>query len=155
MVKYHEYLDRLVEPVPINRWSKFSIRRTIPGLFMAVLLNDYNLTLGGGGKESLYSSKKARRLIEDRQIRPEDIVTYLREAYRTLGRDAGQEFEGVIQHKVNEYVDMLRNPRRDFTSENLTDQPMQSLRDVDEQLDIYLGSDSRVLWSSVTGRRYL
>ncbi|MBT9168200.1 MAG: hypothetical protein DDT19_01545 [Syntrophomonadaceae bacterium] len=151
--KYHEYLDRLVEPVPINRWSKFSIRRTIPGLFMAILLNDYNLTLGGRGKESLYFSRKVRQLIENRELSPDEIVAYLKEAYRATGHDAGQEFELVIESKVNEYIDMLRNPQKNFTSENLTDQLMQSLRDVDEQLDIYLNRDSRVLWSGATGGR--
>jgi hypothetical protein len=150
--KYHEYLDRLVEPVPVNRWSKFSIQRTIPGLFMAALLNDYNLSVGGKGKESLYFSKKARQLIESRQIRPDDLIAYLKDAYRTAGRDVGQEFEAVIESKVNEYVDMLRNPQKDFTSANLTDQPMQSLRDVDEQLEIYLGRSSWVLWSNATRR---
>lgn len=152
-LKYHEYLDRLVEPVPINRWSKFSIRRTIPGLFMAVLLNDYNLSMGGKGKESLYFSRKVRQLIESRQIRPEDLIAYLKNAYRTDGRDAGREFETVIEYKVNEYIDMLRNPRESFTSANLTDQPMQSLRDVDEQLEIYLNRESRLLWNSSTRRQ--
>lgn len=151
--KYHEYLDRLVEPVPINRWSKFSIRRTIPGLFMAILLNDYNLTLGGSGKESLYLSRKVRQLIENRELSPDEIVAYLKDAYRATEHDAGQEFESVIQSKVNEYVDMLRNPQEDFTAANLTDQPMQSLRDVDEQLDISLNRNSRVLWSGATGGR--
>ncbi len=151
-LKYHEYLDRLVEPVPINRWSKFSIRRTLPGLFMAVLLNDYNLSMGGRGKESLYFSKNVRRLIETQQIRPEDLIAYLQDAYRTGGRDTGWEFERVIQSKVNEYIDMLRNPQRDFTSDNLTDQPMQSLRDVDEQLEIYLNGKSRMLWNTSTRR---
>ena len=37
-VKFHEYLGQLIEPVAINRWSKFSVQRTLPGLFMAVLL---------------------------------------------------------------------------------------------------------------------
>jgi hypothetical protein len=151
--KYHEYLDRLVEPVPINRWSKFSIRRSIPGLFMAALLNDFNLTLGGGGRDSLYFSRKVRQLIESRQLTPEELEAYLKEAYRTTGEDVGAEFESVIREKVNEYIDVLRNPQQDFTSENLTDQPMQSLRDVDEQLDIYLDRDSRLLWSSATGGR--
>jgi len=151
--KYHEYLNRLVEPVPINRWSKFSIRRTIPGLFMAMLLNDYNPSVGGSGKESLYFSKKVRQLIENRQIRPSDLIAYLENAYRTAGRDIGQEFKTVIDSKVNEYIDMLRNPQKDFTSANLTDQPMQSLRDVDEQLEIYLNRDSRVLWSNMIGRQ--
>ena len=37
-VKFHEFLGQLVEPVAINRWSRFSINRTLPGLFMGVLL---------------------------------------------------------------------------------------------------------------------
>jgi hypothetical protein len=151
--KYHEYLDRLVEPVPVNRWSKFSVRRTIPGLFMAILLNDYNLTIGGSGKNSLYFSKRARQLIEERKVKPDEISQYLKTAYRTAGRDSGREFEIVIDGKASEYTDVLRNPQKDFTSENLTDQPMQSLRDVDEPLDIYLDRDSRVLWSGAMGGR--
>ncbi|MCB8985226.1 MAG: hypothetical protein H6659_15445 [Ardenticatenaceae bacterium] len=94
--KYHEYLDRLVEPVPINRWSKFSIRRTLPGLFMAMLLNDYNLTMGGSGYESLYFGRKARQLIESQQIQPDEVASYLQKAYRTGQYDAGQEFDQVI-----------------------------------------------------------
>lgn len=151
--KYHEYLDRLVEPVPINRWSKFSIRRTLPGLFMAILLNDYNLAVGGSGRESLYFSRKARQLIESQQIQPDEVASYLQEAYRTGQYDAGQEFDQVITDKANEYIDMLRNPREDFTSGNLTDQPMQSLRDIDEQLEISLNRDSWKLWSNLTKGR--
>jgi hypothetical protein len=37
-MKFHEFLGQLVEPVAINRWSKFSVNRTLPGLFMGVLL---------------------------------------------------------------------------------------------------------------------
>jgi len=151
--KYHEYLDRLVEPVPINRWSKFSIRRTLPGLFMAMLLNDYNLTMGGSGYESLYFGRKVRQLIESQQIQPDEVASYLQEAYRTGQYDAGQEFDQVITDKANEYIDMLRNPRENFTSSNLTDQPMQSLRDIDEQLEISLNRDSWKLWSNLTKGR--
>ena len=31
--KFHQFLGQLVEPVAINRWSQFSIDRTLPGLF--------------------------------------------------------------------------------------------------------------------------
>lgn len=150
--KYHEYLDRLVEPVPINRWSKFSIKRTIPGLFMAIILNDLNPRIGGNGKESLYFSRKVRQLIESRQIQLGFLIDYLIETYRTAGHDAGWEFEKYIQDKVNEYIDLLRNPIQDFTSNNLTDQPMQSLRDIDEQIEIRLSFDSANLLKKQTKR---
>jgi hypothetical protein len=149
-IKYHEYLDRLVEPVPVNRWSKFAIQRTIPGLFMALLLNEYNLRLGGGGKKSLYFSKQVRQLLESRRLRPDEMIACLNEAYCTTRRESGQEFAEVIQEKVSEYFDMLRNPQKKFTSENLTEQPMQSLRDVDEQIDIIPDKDSRLLMSQAS-----
>ncbi len=142
--KYHEYLDRLVEPVPINRWSKFSIQRTIPGLFMGILWNDYNISMGG----DLWSSKKVRQLIERREIHPDVIIEYLKQAYRTSGREAGQDFEEVIKQKVNDYINALRNPADDFTARNLTDSPLTSLRDIDEQLEISVDQQSRRIWNN-------
>lgn len=139
--KYHEYLDRLVEPVPINRWSKFSIQRTIPGLFMGILLNDYNIRAGGG----LWNSRKVRELIEGQEIRPDIIIEYLKQAYRTSGRDVGQAFEKVIEQKVNDYIDALRNPGSDYTSKTITDSPLMSLRDIDEQLKIFVRTRSESL----------
>lgn len=40
--KYHEYLDRMVAPVAINRWSSFAGRRTFPGILMALVLQALN-----------------------------------------------------------------------------------------------------------------
>lgn len=39
--KLHEYLDRTVEPVPIDRWAKFAIDETFPGITMSVLIQYY------------------------------------------------------------------------------------------------------------------
>ena len=39
--KIHEYLDRTVEPVPIDRWAKFGIERTFTGLLQACLIQYY------------------------------------------------------------------------------------------------------------------
>ncbi len=39
--KLHEYLSRTVEPVPIDRWAKFAIKQTFPGILMALLIQYY------------------------------------------------------------------------------------------------------------------
>lgn len=39
--KIHQYLDRAVEPVPIDRWAKFGIERTFTGLLQACLIQYY------------------------------------------------------------------------------------------------------------------
>lgn len=36
--KLHEFLDRTVEPVPIDRWAKFAIEETFSGVTMSVLI---------------------------------------------------------------------------------------------------------------------
>ncbi|MEZ3118044.1 DEAD/DEAH box helicase family protein [Halobaculum sp. MBLA0147] len=39
--KLHEYLSRTVEPVPIDRWAKFAVEKTFPGILMAILIQYY------------------------------------------------------------------------------------------------------------------
>jgi hypothetical protein len=38
---YHAFLDRLITPVPVNRFAKFAARWTIPGMMSALLLIAY------------------------------------------------------------------------------------------------------------------
>ena len=40
--KFHEYLDRMVAPVAINRWSRYAARKTLPGVLMADILQVAN-----------------------------------------------------------------------------------------------------------------
>jgi hypothetical protein len=40
--KFHEYLDRMVEPVAINRWSRYAARKTLPGVLMGHILQSVN-----------------------------------------------------------------------------------------------------------------
>jgi hypothetical protein len=39
--KLHEYLNRTVEPVPIDRWAKFAVNKTFSGVFMGIVLQYY------------------------------------------------------------------------------------------------------------------
>lgn len=41
-LKYHEFLARLIAPVPVNRFAKFAAERTVPGIMSALLLQAYN-----------------------------------------------------------------------------------------------------------------
>lgn len=40
-LKYHEFLDRLITPVPVNRFAKFAARWTLPGVVSALLVQAY------------------------------------------------------------------------------------------------------------------
>ncbi len=39
--KYHQFLDRLISPVPVNRFAKYSVKWTLPGILSALLIQAY------------------------------------------------------------------------------------------------------------------
>jgi hypothetical protein len=49
--KLHEYLNRTVEPVPIDRWAKFAVEKTFSGVMMSILLQYYRPLLFREGEE--------------------------------------------------------------------------------------------------------
>jgi hypothetical protein len=128
--KYHEYTERLVEPPAINRWSKFSINKTLPGLFTAVILNKYSRAFG----KSMYKKRNWFGAINS--IDENDVKKYLYDAYRTDSQ-RGEGFKAEVDRCVDDYFYILRNER---TSENLPEalgsnrKPMRSLRDIDEPI---------------------
>ncbi|WP_135365722.1 helicase-related protein [Halosimplex halophilum] len=127
--KYHAFLDRLVEPVPINRWAKNSVKQTHPGLFMGLLLNHYMYREGAG---NLYFGDNAEEFadsVDEGELRQQML--------RMFGNpDDHEEFRGDIEALTKEALSQLRLDDDQWTSERIKRSPMQSLRDVDEQLPI-------------------
>jgi hypothetical protein len=149
--KFHEFLGRLVEPVAINRWSRFSVTRTLPGLFMAILLQ---IIAGSSGEKSRGSYTRRefiKKQISDGKIRAEQFIPILEQAYGVVDIDAPgpNAFREEITKRVNEFFDQVlgAGPHIDWVSEALIPQPMRSLRDVDEQLSVEL-DDNGTRWAA-------
>lgn len=70
-LKYHEFLDRLITPVPVNRFAKFSARWTVPGVISALLL-------------IAYQSERSQRLGLD-ATKPRKTLAYAPELRGWLG----------------------------------------------------------------------
>jgi len=142
--KYHEFMGQLVEPVAINRWSKFSIERTLPGLFMAVLLQLISNRSGQSNPNRYYMLDFVKRQISDGAITANDFVPLLEEAYQVIGQDAAGpvEFRDKIRQLVQRFLDQIlaASTQQPFVSGALVPQPMSSLREVDEQLEVELDS---------------
>lgn len=142
-VKYHEFLGRLVEPVAINRWSKFSLQRTLPGLFMAVLLQDVANRQPKPGQYTRVDF--VRRQISQGTLRFDDFIDILERAYLVkdkpdqLSRDIRLE----IQKRVAQFRDQIVSggAGAQWVSDTLMPSPMRSLREVDEQITIELDSN--------------
>lgn len=155
-VKFHEFLGQLVEPVAINRWAKFSVNRTLPGLFMAVLLQLIANRADPREANKHYMLDFVKQKINEGAIRADDFVPILEEAYKVEGA-AGvgeQSFRKEIRLRVGQFLDQIiaAGPENKFVSEVLIPKPMRSLRDVDEAIDIELDS-AGARWAARSGRR--
>jgi superfamily II DNA/RNA helicase len=139
--KYHQYLDRLVEPVPVNRWAKFSIDRTLPGMFMAMILQHfYSDIYNSAGSPYLTENVKSassRGILTNDQLNQKIGEIYGRD------RRGRHVFEDEINDKISTYMTGISNNQSRFTGDSLPEgeRAMFSLRDVDEPVNIFADRD--------------
>ena len=127
--KYHEFLDRLVEPVPVNRWAKNSVQRTHPGLFMGLLLNHY---MYRDGVDPLYFGDRAEEFIDE--VDEDELTDRINRMYGD--GDGHEEFMQDAEELTRSSISEIRLDDSQWTSDRLPSSAMRSLRDVDEQLPI-------------------
>jgi hypothetical protein len=154
--KYHEFIGQLVEPVAINRWAKFSINRTMPGLFMGVLLQILsNAPDAGSSGGRYYRLEYVKQKISEGGITPDHFIPFLEEAYLVSGATgvAERAFQNEIRARVERYIHFIINARADieWVSDALIPKPMTSLRDVDETLNIELDNPG-TQWAALIGQ---
>lgn len=152
--KFHEFLGQLVEPVAINRWAKFSVDRTLPGLFMGVLLQ--LLANRTANPDRYYVLDYVKQAISTGSLRADHFIPLLERAY-FMGDPptvAIEEFRGEIRTRVQQFLDQIitAGAGYSFVSDVLIPKPMRSLRDVDEPIDIELDTEGSV-WGSKVAQR--
>ena len=157
--KFHEYLDRMVEPVAINRWSAYAARKTLPGVLMAHLLQVANRDYwdAGHAPSHLHDLSKMQGALRSPDagglecVRPEALLEALGEAYM-IDRDEAEELRPELDDRVHVVVDSIRSagaaasaalggrPRYRGTGDylGLEYTPMTSLRDIAEGIPFYV-----------------
>ncbi len=135
----HQYLDRLVEPVSINRFSSFAAQRTVPGLIVGLLLSYYSRVLFSLRRitKPLDNMRQLHEMIKSGAISMEQLSDDLQTiigAYDPRLSDLQRRYliEGIKQAlQVNwDQIQRSLDPQlRDAVH------PMLSFRDIDETLD--------------------
>jgi hypothetical protein len=155
-VKFHEFLGQLVEPVAINRWSIFSVNRTLPGLFMGVLLQLIANSSGESNPNRYYMLDFVKQKISDGSLRADNFIPLLEEAYRVQAASTTGEmaFRDEIRLQVQQFLGWIlgAGSGRTFVSEALIPKPMRSLRVVDDAADIEL-DNTGLQWAARVGHR--
>ena len=143
-VKFHEFLGQLVEPVAINRWARFSMERTLPGLFMGVLLQVIANRPGVASPSKYSMLDFVKQQINGGTLTEADFVTFLQDAYLDVPGSATVDstLRPEIRLRVQQLLDQIigAGSSSRFVSEVLTPKPMMSLRDVDKAITIELDS---------------
>jgi len=151
--KFHEYLDRMVEPVAINRWSRFAVHRTLPGLLMGQLLQVANRAWwdSGHAPQHLHDLTKMKAALRGPaagglpEVQLDALLDALHNAYLT-DRPEAEELLAELDEKVALALASLRaagaaasaaaGGHRGYRSTpeflGLGHPPMTSLRDVAE-----------------------
>ena len=140
--KFHEFLGQFIEPVAINRWSKFSVQRTLPGLFMSVLLQYIANRSTENDPNLFYMLNFVRRQINSGKLSADDFISLLENAYGVThpNNPAEKGFRSEIRRHVRHFLDQIieAGSHERFVSDALIPRPMRSLRDVDEAIEIEL-----------------
>jgi hypothetical protein len=162
--KFHEYLDRMVEPVAINRWSRYAARKTLPGVLMAEILQVGNRDYWEAGRapahlHDLTRMQQALRPVDSGGLESVHAVALLEamgEAYHT-DREEAEELRRELDERVPSAVSSIRaagaaasaalggRPRYRGTADylGLEYAPMVSLRDIAEGIPFYVLPEKR------------
>lgn len=162
--KFHEYLDRMVEPVAINRWSRYGARKTLPGLLMAEILQSANRAFwdAGHAPRHLHDLTQMQAALRPpgvgglSEVQREALLESLELAYLTAW-DGASEFKKELADRIDTAVSSIRaagaaagasvGKRATYRSTGdylgLEYEPMTSLRDVEEGIPFYILQEKR------------
>ena len=143
-LEYHAHLDRMVSPVPVNRFAKYAAQRTLPGVAIGLM---YGLHAAKSGKSSLNKRAEAAALMKD--LGPQ-FFAQVKEAYSLGGSVYDPRLEQALEETLQQQVDMvtmsIRNSYEPHLKDSVRPAPMTSLRDVEAGVPFWADiADSRLL----------
>jgi hypothetical protein len=134
--KFHEYLDRLVDPSAVNRWPVAALQKTVPGLLAGYLMGGA-AHLMNRRLETIVRVQEAVGSVGSRPLQEDQVVEWLQEALGGM-RKGGYD-EAVDRVTRSQYALVLNTKPSSTYRENMLNQrlaSMRSLRDVDDPAEI-------------------
>jgi len=143
-VKFHKFINKLIEPVPINRWAKFAIKRTLPGIFSATILNHLGPKLVQNGISKYYMSNGFKLAFDKGLISEDELIQFIRDCYKTVESSKGHFYNLFIETEIKSYISAIISspPTNNFLTFVMPTKPMLSLRDTDEMISVSPDNDS-------------
>ena len=139
--KFHQYLDRLVDPAAVTRWPEPAMRRTLPGILCGYLM--------GVAAFSLHKPLSTVEAVRESQgdanagaLSQDEIVKWMEGAYGCEHAPSPQYREKLIRGVKNAFSSIVNVPKQrgPYHPLNMHLEAMNSLRDVDEPAFIRVGN---------------
>jgi hypothetical protein len=137
--EYHDRLYQLVQPVPINRFSESSIRRTLPGILSACILNilayrRYSITGTSFDKADHFIKALVDGIVTD-----DDLISLVRDSLAidklNLPGTTIESFDRLIARLVKDERRIICTQENFKTFLRMKPPPVSSLREVSEQIE--------------------
>jgi Helicase conserved C-terminal domain len=137
--EYHRHLERLISPVSVNRFAKFAVQRTSPGVFVGLLSGRYGAILHN---QQLVKRRVASEFLNPntrsqlpRQIGRDEIDRSVWEAYALdkaiYPKGLELRMKQILRDQIDQFLFLISGSQREKLTEVLQPTPMTSLRDVD------------------------
>jgi hypothetical protein len=127
--EYHQHLDRMVSPVPVNRFAKYAINRTLPGAISGLM---FGLV---GPKENSTEFRYLRNALERFNANLKETEDMLRKAYfldrGIYDKDLENALRESLGEKFHEMLAIIKPSQERRLTDAMKPGPMTSLRDVD------------------------
>ncbi|MGG0942065.1 DEAD/DEAH box helicase [Bacillus subtilis] len=146
-VQNHEFLDRLVDPVPINRLAIKAVERTLPGLLSGLLLNVHsqnsNNTIYNCGLFQEYIASQVTKGIAIDQVIIDQLYRIYGVNYNYFSLTARQKVSEHIRQLYKEKEHLLNTSSKTMKiKEEQALNPITSFRDIEEGITLQSSIDT-------------
>ena len=143
-LEYHQHLDRMVSPVPVNRFAKYAAQRTLPGIVLGLI---YGLHTAQTGSSGLNLRSNVNDLMT--KMGP-DFLVEVKAAYSLGDGVYDSRLEKALGDVLERQLDIVQMAIRNSNEKKVKDAvrpaPMTSLRDVEAGVPFWPDQcDSRLL----------
>lgn len=128
--EFHEHLDRLVAPIPVNRFAKYAAERTASGLLIGLLFGRFNPQ---EAEADLYARHRAEAFLREHKA---EVWDAYQEAYAIDEQIYAPDLVASLREKLTDRYERIFHSIRASDERHVTSavrpKPMMSLRDVEE-----------------------
>lgn len=152
--EYHERLYQLIQPVPINRFSESSVKRTLPGILSSCILN----ILSYQKNKKFDKAKDFVASLEDGLVSDNELIELVNESYMidslNLPGTVVDFFNKLISGLVRDQRRVIKDGENYKTFMRMRPTPVSSLREVSEQVKFSVSFRSNeILEKILNGRK--